>query len=132
MATDAESFWKRKSESARKPLLLCTRCGYVGKAERAYPGSDMVGLFLLLLLIVPGLIYFVWQHFSAFEQCSRCESRELIPQDSPKAKEILAGFTATEAGGVSSELERLAKLKEQGILNEDEFRQQKQKILDAQ
>ncbi len=112
--------------------LLCTSCGYVGKSERAYPGSDIVGLFLFLLLIVPGLIYAVWQHSSAFERCSRCKSRELIPQDSPKAKEILAGFTATEAGGVSSELERLAKLKEQGILNEDEFRRQKQKILDAQ
>ena len=132
MATDAESFWERKLESTRKPLLLCMRCGYVGKSERVYPGSDMAGLLLFLLLIVPGLIYFVWRYSSAFEQCSLCESRELIPHDSPKANEILASFTATEAGGVSSELERLAKLKEQGILNEDEFRQQKQKILAAQ
>ena len=85
-----------------------------------------------MLLIVPGLIYAVWQHFSAFECCPQCKSRDLIPADSPKAKEILVDSTATEKGSVTSELERLVKLREQGVLDEEEFRRQKQKILDAQ
>jgi hypothetical protein len=69
--------------------LVCTQCGYIGKAEGAIKGSALVEIFLWFLLIIPGLIYSVWRSSSRYKVCPKCKSPSLIPVDSPRAKKIM-------------------------------------------
>jgi hypothetical protein len=70
---------------------LCTNCGYSGPSTRIVPGSNALGILLLLVFIIPGLIYAVWQQINSGQGCPQCRRIDaLIPIDSPRAKEILA------------------------------------------
>lgn len=43
--------------------MICSnpKCGYKGKAKRKPRGSVLVGLFLCLLMLLPGLLYFAFK-----------------------------------------------------------------------
>jgi hypothetical protein len=70
---------------------LCRNCGYTGPSMRIVPGSNALGIVLLLVFILPGLIYAVWQQINSGPGCPQCKRiNALIPIDSPRAKEILA------------------------------------------
>ncbi len=70
-------------------ILVCTQCGYVGKAEGAIKGSMLVEIFLWCLLIIPGLIYSAWRSSSRHTVCPKCKNPNLIPADSPRAQKIM-------------------------------------------
>lgn len=70
--------------------FLCTNCGYTGPSVRVVPGSNAVGCLLLILFVIPGLIYAVWQQTQSGPGCPSCKQRTLIPIGSPQAQEILA------------------------------------------
>lgn len=73
----------------------CTNCGYVGTAVRIVPGSNVVGIFLLFLLVIPGIIYAIWQHSTAGLGCPSCRQRTLIPTDSPRGRGLVADSGAS-------------------------------------
>jgi hypothetical protein len=71
--------------------VLCTNCGYTGLPKRLIPGSNVIGCALLMLFVLPGLIYAVWQQTQAGMGCPQCNRREfIIPYNSERAQEILA------------------------------------------
>ena len=68
---------------------ICTRCGSVfDKPKKYMAGSFVVELVLWLLMIVPGLIYSVWRLTTKAKACPACESREIIPLDTPEGRRI--------------------------------------------
>lgn len=69
---------------------LCTNCGFVGVPTRIVPGSNVTGCLLLVLFVIPGLIYAVWQHMKAGMGCPNCKTvGTMIPATSPRAQEIM-------------------------------------------
>ncbi len=70
--------------------ILCTHCGYTGQSKKIVPGSNAIGCLLLLLFVIPGLIYAVWQQTQSGEGCPQCQRRDsIMPIDSQRAQEIL-------------------------------------------
>ena len=71
----------------------------------------------------------------AQEDAQDAQIEELQSQQDAAAAAPAAASAAAPAGGLTdsamAQLEQLAKLKQEGVLTEDEFEQQKQKILGA-
>jgi predicted nucleic-acid-binding Zn-ribbon protein len=71
--------------------VLCTNCGFAGYPQRIVPGSNFTGCLLLILFVIPGLIYAVWQQTQAGMGCPQCKRKEyIIPYHSERAQEIVA------------------------------------------
>ncbi|HUF09751.1 MAG TPA: hypothetical protein VMO47_10540 [Rhodothermales bacterium] len=69
---------------------VCTNCGYQGQPERIVPGSTALGCVLILLLVIPGLIYAVWQQTQTKPGCPNCKTGgTMIPINSPMAQKII-------------------------------------------
>lgn len=75
---------------SNKNLFICSNCGNVSKPEIAIKGSTLIELILWLCFIIPGIIYSVWRSSSRYQVCSKCDSTNLIPIDSPMAKKIIS------------------------------------------
>ena len=69
--------------------MFCTRCHNVGTPKLVTPGSILVELILWLFILLPGLIYSIWRLTARHKACSSCGSKELVPLDSPAARQIL-------------------------------------------
>lgn len=71
----------------------CKHCGGVSipRVKTVKEGSALVGIFLLLLMILPGLLYFIFRmRTDSFWVCGKCGRRGgLIPTDSPIAQVAL-------------------------------------------
>jgi uncharacterized membrane protein YqaE (UPF0057 family) len=70
--------------------LLCTNCGYLGIVSKKAQGSCLIELALWLCFILPGLIYSVWRLSSKIYTCPDCESKNLIPENSPVAQRFIS------------------------------------------
>jgi hypothetical protein len=77
--------------------LLCTTCHHVGAPRRITRGSFWVEVLAWLLFLLPGLIYSLWRLGTRYDGCAACGSRDLIPLDSPRARQLLAGAGSTAA-----------------------------------
>ena len=60
-------------------------------------GSVAVAFVLLLLFCLPGVIYIVWMLSSETYQCKGCGSAELVPTDSPRARQLIPNVDAAVA-----------------------------------
>ena len=71
----------------------CKHCGAVSTpgVKTVKEGSFWVGILLLLLMILPGLLYFIFRmRTDSFWVCGMCGRRGgLIPVDSPIAQSAL-------------------------------------------
>ena len=67
---------------------ICRSCGHIGNTKTEIKGSIAMELVLWLCFIIPGLIYSVWRLTTKYEACEVCHSGEVIPLDSPVAKQI--------------------------------------------
>jgi hypothetical protein len=47
-------------------------------------------VILLLFFILPGLIYMIWRHSSAYDACRQCGSKNLVPLNSPFGRDMIA------------------------------------------
>lgn len=81
----AQLFSSKITQHPRKNMtdIVCTACGYVGKAHSKTPGSTGVELILWICLIVPGLIYSVWRLCGRYPACPVCTNAHIIPRNSP-------------------------------------------------
>ena len=75
------------------PDLICTKCGTQGQPEKRMKGSWVIELILWLCFIIPGMIYTQWRHSSRYSACPVCGGTDLIPLDSPMAKQLQAKLT---------------------------------------
>lgn len=69
--------------------LYCPNCGHIGTPKRYIKGSFLVELVLWLCFILPGLIYSVWRSTSRYKGCPRCGASNMIPVDSPRARQMM-------------------------------------------
>jgi len=74
-------------------MLICTRCGHIGRQEGAGCAHILIGLVLCFLGLIPGLLYFiaigVW-----YPRCASCKNKgALVPMDSPVGREWRARFS---------------------------------------
>lgn len=67
----------------------CTRCGTVGEQAFYRNGSVLLGIILLLFFVVPGVIYFIWYFGAGYWGCPRCQAEEIVPVNSPIARQAL-------------------------------------------
>ena len=58
--------------------IRCPNCGFEGKGKIAYKGSAAVGCVLLLLFIIPGLIYALWQSSTRHAECPQCKWEKVV------------------------------------------------------
>jgi len=68
--------------------IFCCNCGHEGKAKKGTPGSLLIEILLWFMMLVPGLIYSIWRMSSKFQKCPHCNSKNILPSDSPIAKQI--------------------------------------------
>ncbi|HEU5351982.1 MAG TPA: hypothetical protein VFU55_10330 [Terracidiphilus sp.] len=59
--------------------VVCTRCQSVGLERYVYSGSVRTGLLLLAVLVIPGVLYFIWYFLEGHWGCSSCGSRAVEP-----------------------------------------------------
>jgi ribosomal protein S27AE len=82
-----------KKVSAAPPLdpraRYCSRCGSVAIPVAHTKGSFLIELLLWLCFLLPGIIYSAWRLNTRSQVCPKCGSSEIIPADSPRAKEIM-------------------------------------------
>lgn len=72
----------------------CMTCGVDGLTKTRTRGSIFIEIVLWLCLIVPGLIYSIWRLTTKRQVCASCGAENIIPLDSPAAKnhrQMLAG-----------------------------------------
>ena len=70
--------------------VCCTSCQSIGLKRYMHSGSVRKGLFLLLLFIVPGVLYFLWYFLEGHWGCSTCGSRKVVPIIDPDTMTIEA------------------------------------------
>jgi hypothetical protein len=70
--------------------LFCTACHTVDRPKLHTKGSLLIELVLWLCLLLPGLLYSLWRHGTRAKVCRRCKSPDLIPPDSPRARQAVA------------------------------------------
>ena len=68
--------------------MVCTRCLTVGKPKQQTRGSFLVEVLLWLCFLFPGLLYSLWRLSSKYEVCKQCGSRELVPANSVRGKQL--------------------------------------------
>jgi len=69
-------------------LRYCKRCGQSGRTTNSRPGSNAVELLLWLGALAPGLFYTLWRNSRVHAVCAGCGSAEIIPVDSPLARQM--------------------------------------------
>lgn len=74
---------------ALKHGLYCTACGAQTYGKARTRGSILIELILWLAFLLPGLIYSIWRLSTRQKVCTVCDSPDLIPLNSPKARQAL-------------------------------------------
>jgi hypothetical protein len=78
------------SPSASPPRWVCLRCGTTDDLAYYDAGSTLVEIFLWCVALLPGFLYHLWRNSNSYYACSCCGSNDLVPEDSPRAKQAAA------------------------------------------
>lgn len=70
--------------------MYCPICGTVGTSKKYTKGTLGLEVLLWLCFLVPGVLYSVWRLTSRYRGCPSCKAPNMIPADSPKAREALS------------------------------------------
>lgn len=68
---------------------LCTQCLTQAVPKLYTKGNIGTEIVLWLLFILPGVLYSVWRHASRYHGCPSCGSADVIPLNSPRARQLL-------------------------------------------
>lgn len=74
---------------------ICSNCGTIGKPKTIVKGTFLIEVVLWLFLIVPGIIYTLWRVSTKYKGCSTCDSKNIVPLDSPRGKELNLKYSKT-------------------------------------
>ena len=72
-----------------KVKRVCKSCGHVGSPVNAYRGHVLIEIVLWFCLLIPGVIYSIWARGGRDAVCSMCQSKEVIPTDTPIGKKLV-------------------------------------------
>ena len=92
------------------PLLLrnreekiCLLCGSQVKPKQGMKGSGALEIVLWLIFLLPGILYTLYRMTNKVETCPVCSGHNLVPLDSPAAKNAKARQTQIkDLGGLHS------------------------------
>ena len=73
----------------KKKDMFCIDCHHQGELKIHTKGYFLIELVLWICFIVPGLIYTIWRVSSRQKMCVECGGVNLIPVDSPRARQLL-------------------------------------------
>ncbi len=77
-------------------MVICLRCGTVSEKGRLYKeGAFWIECLLWLCCIVPGALYSLWRLSTRTRVCPACESRNMIPLDTPMGQKLRRHLAAT-------------------------------------
>ena len=74
--------------STPDPKWTCLRCGTVGDLAYYDAGSMLAEILLWCVALLPGFLYHLWRKSNSYYACPTCGSKDLVPEDSPRAKQI--------------------------------------------
>jgi hypothetical protein len=74
--------------------MYCSNCGAVAIPKRITKGSFLIEVVLWLAFLVPGLVYSLWRVTTRYNACPSCRAPNVIPLDSPRAKQALSETAA--------------------------------------
>jgi hypothetical protein len=77
-----------KVDATPKGAMYCPQCGTIDKPKTTTKGSFGIELILWLCMILPGALYSVWRLTTRGPACAKCGAKELIPPDSPRARQL--------------------------------------------
>jgi tellurite resistance protein TehA-like permease len=80
---------RSRSRTGAGMPMFCTNCGTVGRPVTVTKGSIALELLLWLCFLLPGILYSVWRLSSRYRACPSCRAGNMIPTDSPRARERL-------------------------------------------
>jgi hypothetical protein len=83
---------------------LCTQCGSVTTPKTVSSGSgwitlvffvcalslSLISVVLSAFAIIMFVVYVFWRHSNSYSSCRKCGSKNLVPMDSPFAKDLVA------------------------------------------
>lgn len=72
----------------KNPSWICKECGYAGPMETVTKGNFAIEVLLWICFFMPGLIYSIWRLTTRGRGCPECESRSIVPTDSPIGKKL--------------------------------------------
>ncbi|HBF33380.1 TPA: hypothetical protein DDW35_02330, partial [Candidatus Sumerlaeota bacterium] len=123
---------KRERLMSRKPTHVCVDCGTFGRPIWVNPASILIAVILLLCFFVPGVIYILWGIVSTYQVCPKCRSRAVIPLNSPKGQEFISNTQkkqVTAEHDIPTQIAKMAELKDNGIITQQEFDSKKSELL---
>ncbi len=114
--------------------IICQSCGTITVPKKVTKGSLFIEIILWLVFFPVGIIYSVWRLCSKVKVCVVCGNEgNFVPKDSPIGKDILARQRETKNSNASTniadQLEKMAILRDKGIISEDEFNKKKSELL---
>lgn len=72
--------------------MICADCGSHVDGRRAIQGSFLIELCLWIFMLLPGILYSIWRLTTRHRACEKCGSRNLVPADSPRGKDLAMRF----------------------------------------
>jgi hypothetical protein len=85
----------RRHSNAEATLKLCPNCFTQANPKLYTKGDIGTEIVLWLMFLVPGVFYSVWRHASRYKGCPSCGAAEMIPLDSPRARQLLSQRAST-------------------------------------
>ena len=74
---------------------ICSDCGSSGKPKKITKGIFLIELLLWLFLLLPGIVYTLWRKSSQFKGCDTCGSKNIVPIDTPRGKELIKKYSSS-------------------------------------
>lgn len=68
---------------------ICANCGSMGYPKDVHDGNNCLGCILLFFFLLPGLIYFIWDHTTKRKTCDSCGSSDMIKIATPRGRELI-------------------------------------------
>ncbi len=84
------------AQGASYSAKYCTQCGFVGTETRYRTGSTFIEILLYCFFILPGVFYSLIRSKGAYRGCPTCGAHNMVPLDSPVAKQALSAKTVTQ------------------------------------
>ena len=73
---------------------ICANCGSKIKPTQEKKRSTLTLLFLLLMGVIPGLIYYAVTGKGGKVSCPKCNSSDIVPLGSPRGKKLLKEYAS--------------------------------------
>ena len=134
---------------------ICSDCGSNGKPEKLIQGQFLMELLLWgsgilvilfskmlfgfwLIAMLPGVFYTIWRITTKYDGCKVCNSKNIVPLDSPKGKELSnrnkpqiedTKTINSEPMDVKSELKKYKEMLDEDLITQEQYDAKSKELL---